>query len=97
MHSRLPKAMLIDLDDTILAYETGAGDVWIGVCQEYIDDLPGWTVAQLVDGSTRTDAGSGPIPNGTGSAGSIWSTRGTRSCWAHFGRWASTLPTSPVG
>ena len=50
MYSCLPKAMLIDLDDTILAYETGSGDVWRGVCQQYIDDLPGWTVEKLMDG-----------------------------------------------
>ena len=50
MFSRLPKAMLIDLDDTILAYESGSGAIWKRVCQQYIDDLPGWTVSQLVEG-----------------------------------------------
>ena len=50
MFSRLPKAMLIDLDDTILAYESGSGDIWRRVCERYIDDLPGWTVTQLMKG-----------------------------------------------
>ena len=42
--------MLIDLDDTILAYGFGSGDIWRRVCQQYIAELPGWTLAQLVDG-----------------------------------------------
>ena len=50
MFSRFPKAMLIDLDDTILAYGFGSGDIWRRVCQQYIAELPGWTLAQLVDG-----------------------------------------------
>ena len=50
MFSRFPKAMLIDLDDTILASGFGSGDVWRRVCQRYIDELPGWTVAQIMEG-----------------------------------------------
>ena len=50
MFSRFPKAMLIDLDDTILSYEFGSADVCRRVCQQYIDDLPGWTVPQLMEG-----------------------------------------------
>ncbi len=50
MFSRFPKAMLIDLDDTILAYGFGSGDIWRRVCQQYIDDLPGWTAEQLMEG-----------------------------------------------
>ena len=50
MFSRFPKAMLIDLDDTILAYGFGSGDIRRRVCQQYIAELPGWTLAQLVDG-----------------------------------------------
>ncbi len=50
MFSRFPKAMLIDLDDTIIAYESGSRDIWRRICQRYIDDLPGWTVTQLIEG-----------------------------------------------
>ncbi len=46
----LPKAMLVDLDDTILAYEPGSGDVLRAVCAAYADKLPDWTVDQLVAG-----------------------------------------------
>ena len=50
MTSGLPKAMLIDLDDTILAYEPGSVDVLRTVCADYADKLPDWTVEQLVAG-----------------------------------------------
>ncbi len=50
MTSRLPKAMLIDLDDTILAYEPVAADALRAVCAAHVDKLPGWTVEQLVAG-----------------------------------------------
>ena len=50
MFSQLPKAMLIDLDDTILAYESGSGVIWRRICQQYIDKLQGCTVNQLMEG-----------------------------------------------
>ena len=46
----LPKAMLIDLDDTILAFDLVAKDAWRAVCDAHVDDLPGWTSEQLVAG-----------------------------------------------
>ena len=50
MPNHLPSAMLIDLDDTILAYDLVAGDAWRSVCAEHVDALPGWTIDQLVSG-----------------------------------------------
>ena len=50
MTDHLPKAMLIDLDDTILAYEPVAADALRAVCDAHVDRLPGWTVEQLVAG-----------------------------------------------
>ena len=50
MTSNLPKAMLVDLDDTILAYDVVADGAWRSVCTAHIDKLPGWTVEQLVAG-----------------------------------------------
>jgi putative hydrolase of the HAD superfamily len=50
MTSGLPKAMLVDLDDTILAYEPGSVDVLRAVCAAHVDRLPNWTVEQLVAG-----------------------------------------------
>ena len=50
MADHLPKAMLIDLDDTILAYEPVASDALRAVCDAHVDRLPGWTVEQLVAG-----------------------------------------------
>ncbi len=42
--------MLIDLDDTILAYDLVAGGAWRTVCEAHIADIPGWTVDSLVAG-----------------------------------------------
>ena len=50
MTGHLPKAMLIDLDDTILAYEPVAADALRAVCAAHVDKLPGWTVERLVAG-----------------------------------------------
>ncbi len=50
MADHLPKAMLIDLDDTILAYEPVASGALRAVCDAHVDRLPGWTVEQLVAG-----------------------------------------------
>ncbi len=50
MDSRLPKAILFDLDDTIIAYGAVSMDTWQSVCEIYAGDLPGWTAEQLVEG-----------------------------------------------
>ena len=50
MDSRLPKALLVDLDDTILAYDAVSDDVWSGICQRYVEKLPGWTAQALLQG-----------------------------------------------
>ena len=50
MPSGLPTAMLIDLDDTILAYDVVSEGAWRAVCAAHVDRLPGWTVEQLVAG-----------------------------------------------
>ena len=50
MTNHLPRAMLIDLDDTILAYDVVSEGAWRAVCTAHVDRLPGWTVEQLVAG-----------------------------------------------
>ena len=42
--------MLVDLDDTILAFDAVSDQVWLDLWEQYIDRLPGWTVRQLFDG-----------------------------------------------
>ena len=42
--------MLVDLDDTILAYDNVAKDAWLSVCGRHVDKVPGWTVEELVAG-----------------------------------------------
>ncbi|MDP6454180.1 MAG: HAD family hydrolase [SAR202 cluster bacterium] len=47
--SKLPKAMLIDLDDTILAYDKLSRPIWLSVCQNHAEELPNVTPEQLVE------------------------------------------------
>ena len=44
-----PGALLLDLDDTILAFEQSAAPMWLKVCIEFEDRLPGVTPQQVVD------------------------------------------------
>ena len=46
----MPQSMLVDLDDTILAFDAVSDQVWLDLWEQYIDRLPGWTVRQLFDG-----------------------------------------------
>ena len=50
MGSKLPKAILFDLDDTIIAFGAVSMDSWLRVCETHVGDLPGWTAEQLVEG-----------------------------------------------
>ena len=50
MDSSLPKAILFDLDDTIIAFGAVSMDTWLHVCEIHVGDLPGWTAEQLVEG-----------------------------------------------
>ena len=43
----LPKALLIDLDDTILDSDSNAGEVWLEVCREFADRLGGATAEEF--------------------------------------------------
>ena len=47
--NNLPKAMLIDLDDTILAYDKLARPTWISVCRMYESELPSVTAEEVVE------------------------------------------------
>lgn len=49
MSSRLPKAILLDLDDTVLAFSEGADPCWRRVCHEFAPRLEGVTAGQLFD------------------------------------------------
>lgn len=49
MMTELPQAMLIDLDDTILAYDKVARPTWQEVCEKYEPDLPGVSVDQMLE------------------------------------------------
>ncbi|MAF51734.1 MAG: phosphoglycolate phosphatase [Chloroflexi bacterium] len=44
-----PGAMLLDLDDTILAFDRDAASMWLNVSREFEDRLPGVTPQQLGD------------------------------------------------
>ena len=50
MGSKLPKAILFDMDDTIIAFGAVSMDSWLSVCEIHVGDLPGWTADQLVEG-----------------------------------------------
>ncbi len=47
---QLPKSLLVDLDDTILAYGAVSGSVWLDICEQYTGRLPGWTAERLSEG-----------------------------------------------
>lgn len=40
MPSQLPKAILFDLDDTIIAFGAVSMDTWLSVCEIHVGDLP---------------------------------------------------------
>jgi putative hydrolase of the HAD superfamily len=48
MPEPLPKAILLDLDDTILASTVGAGDCWPVVCERFAPAVPGLTPGRLL-------------------------------------------------
>ena len=48
MRNPLPKALLLDLDDTILAYVTLADEVWQVVCSQFATKLQGQPPDQLL-------------------------------------------------
>ena len=48
MRNQLPKAILLDLDDTILAYVTLADEVWLAVCSRFAPRLQGQQPDQLL-------------------------------------------------
>lgn len=43
----LPKALLVDLDDTVLDSDSNADDVWLEVCREFAGRLDGVTAKEL--------------------------------------------------
>ena len=44
-----PKAILLDLDDTILLFDSVASDVWRQVCEQFVNRLNGVTPGELFD------------------------------------------------
>ena len=46
----LPKALLVDMDDTVIMYGAASVGVWREVCQAHARELPGWSVDELVEG-----------------------------------------------
>src|SRR5438067_2507504 len=44
----LPKAVLLDLDDTLLDFDSGANGCWQEACRQHISQLPGVTVEQFL-------------------------------------------------
>ena len=48
MAEHLPKAILLDLDDTILASTAGSGDCWRVVCERFAPELPGLAADRLL-------------------------------------------------
>ena len=46
----LPKALLVDMDDTVIMYGAASVGVWREVCRAHASELPGWSVDELVEG-----------------------------------------------
>ena len=78
----LPKAILFDLDDTLLDYDSGAEGCWRAACELHVSALPGVTAEQLlaaIDGDvgnrgvaqSRTGTDGGSLSGGRGLRGSI--------------------------
>jgi putative hydrolase of the HAD superfamily len=44
---KIPRALLVDLDDTILAFDAVSEQVWATVCAQYTDVLPGRNAGAL--------------------------------------------------
>lgn len=44
-----PRAVLLDLDDTIVAFSAGALPCWQGICERFAPRIPGLTAAALCD------------------------------------------------
>jgi putative hydrolase of the HAD superfamily len=55
-HPALPKAMLLDMDDTILALSETANRCWTTLCTHYADQVNGGDVAALHDALNATRA-----------------------------------------
>ena len=54
MSSQRPRAILFDLDDTILAYDAAAESRWREVCQTFAPQIPGLVEDQLLDAIIQT-------------------------------------------
>jgi putative hydrolase of the HAD superfamily len=50
---KLPDAVLLDLDDTIVAFDAVADDCWLSVCERYVGELPGMTADRLFQSISR--------------------------------------------
>ncbi|MCX8213284.1 MAG: HAD family hydrolase [SAR202 cluster bacterium] len=68
-----PNAMMIDLDDTLIDYTSGAAPTWRSVCEEVEPRVPGLDASILYDAITRTRAWfwSDPDRHRTGRANTI--------------------------
>ena len=49
MKDSLPKAILLDLDDTILLFDSVSGEVWRQVCEQFVDRLNGASPGELFE------------------------------------------------
>ena len=47
MKDSVPKAILLDLDDTILLFDSVSSDVWRQVCEQFVDRLNGASPGEL--------------------------------------------------
>jgi putative hydrolase of the HAD superfamily len=50
---KLPDAVLLDLDDTIVAFDAVADRCWLSLCERYVGELPGMTADRLSQSVSR--------------------------------------------
>ncbi len=69
----IPRAMMIDLDDTLIDYTSGAAPTWRSVCVAVEPRVPGLDAGILYDAITRTRSWfwSDPDRHRTGRANTI--------------------------
>jgi len=75
----LPRAILLDLDDTIVALSASADPYWRQVCERFSEQVEGLTPQALFDALKESRAGSGRIRSDTNGDGWTLRLRGERS------------------
>ena len=89
--SQLPRAVLLDLDDTILDDSGSVPSCWLRACDAHRSDMGGLDPVLVHEAIEKTRECTGPMQNATVWVGSISARRAARSCSWHSRRSASML------